>query len=138
MGVRKDSPQFLADFVKKYAENKCRFTMTCDHMGIGPANASEWRHIHPEWDAELSRQERLLAETVEGGLIDEALKDGGQIVAKIFFLKNNWEQKYGERQVLEVQPGQLWFEQKPVIEGEIATKQLGGPNESTPDSVSDN
>lgn len=128
MGVRKDTPQFLADFVKKYAENRCRFTTTCDQMGIAYSNAREWRHIHPEWDAELTKQERLLAEQIEGGLVDEALKPGGQIVAKIFYLKNNWEEKYGERQVLEVQPGQLWFEQKPVIEGELANDKLGGPS----------
>lgn len=124
---RRDTPEFLQEFTKKYAENKCRFTMTCNHMGVSYSVAREWRLTHPEWDAELSNEERLLAEQIEGGLVNEALKDGGNIVAKIFYLKNNWQEKYGERQVLEVQPGQLWFEQKPalpVIEGELGDTKL--------------
>lgn len=123
--MRKDSKELRDAFIKKYAENHCRFTMTCNNIGVSSQVAREWRLTFPDFDEAITREERLLAEQVEGGLIDEALKDGGQIVAKIFYLKNNWEEKYGERQVIDVQPGQLWFEQKPAIQGEEVLPKLG-------------
>lgn len=124
-----DEPGFLDDFVKIYAKHRCRFYLACDQMGVSTSTIREARLTKPEFDAALEKEERLLAEQIESGLVDEALNPDGNIVAKIFWLKNNWKEKYGEKQVFEVQPGQLWFEQKPVLE-------IGGND--TPDTVSDN
>jgi hypothetical protein len=125
---KKDTPEFLEAFAKAYRENKCQLMTTSRLMGISYVTAIKYRNLHPDFNAILDEHEKELAERVEGGLVDEALKDGGQIVAKIFYLKNNWREKYAERTEVNVQPGALWFEKQDAIEGEtVEPKQLESP-----------
>jgi hypothetical protein len=126
---KKDTPEFLAQFVEAYKNNRCLLTSTSKLMDISSVTVIKYRRQHPEFDEALLEADRLLAERVEGGLVDEALKDGGQIVAKIFYLKNNWREKYAERTEVNIQPGALWFDKKDAIDGETL------PKLESPDSI---
>lgn len=107
-----DTPEMRDEFVAAYVENKCQFNKTCLQLGHDRGKVLEWRKIYPEFQKNLALAEDLLNERVEESLIDVALDPKGNIVAKIFHLKNNWKEKYGDKMVHEVEPSQLWFEKK--------------------------
>jgi hypothetical protein len=123
---RHDTDELLNDFIEAYKANLCQLVSTCEILGVAPESIYTYRKTHSWFDEALNKADLLLNERVERTLIEDAVDRDGAPVSRIFYLKNNWKQKYGERQLLEIQPGNLWFEQKPqnVIEGEIAPKQL--------------
>ena len=122
---RKDTEKFKLIFLETYESLNCRLQTTCRALKIAPNTVRNWRRekyekdgvqIENAFDRTMIELERLLAEKVEGKIIDDAV-EGKNIVASIFFLKNNWKEKYGENQQIEVTPSPLWFDNKP-------TKQL--------------
>ena len=119
---RKDTEKFKLIFLETYESLNCRLNTACRALKIAPNTVRNWRkekHVSKEgveienpFDRTMTELERLLAEKVEGGLIEDALQPKGNIVSKIFYLKNNMKDKYGENQQIEITPSKLWFENK--------------------------
>lgn len=110
--LRKDTPELREQFLSLYIKNKCQYVRTCREMKIATDTVDDWRKIHPELQKAMSEAQALLAEKVEESMVDQALDPKGAPVMKIFYLKNNWKEKYGENNRLVVEPSPLWFENK--------------------------
>lgn len=113
MPAHKDSPEVRQAFAELYAVNLGQMLKTCRDLSLDRKSIGDWRKQYPDFDHQLSEIEQNLNEMVEHSLIELALnEEKPNIVAKIFFLKNNWKEKYGERPI--ENPGQalLWFDPK--------------------------
>jgi hypothetical protein len=120
-----------AKFLELYYKNNAAYYTTCEEMGIRRSTIDTWRKENPEFEKDIQEVNRLIAEKVEKTMVDSALDPKGAPVLKIFYLKNNWRDKYGERVEHNVTPSALWFENKKIIEGEIVEpKQLKEENET--------
>jgi len=125
------SEEFRQKFIAEYRKCNCLMYKACRNIGVSHRAVQNWAKLHEELaaDIELAREE--LADDVEGALVKDALSEDGAPVSKIFFLKNNRKERYGDRQVVELETKQLWFEpiQAPTqdfIEGEVVEeKKLG-------------
>lgn len=125
---RRDDNKTKLKFLETYEKLNCQLQTTCRALKIAPNTIRNWRkfkdvvdgvEVENRFNRTMCELERLLQERVEGKLLDDAL-EGKNIVASIFYLKNNWKEKYGENQQIEVTPSKLWFEKKDVkqIEGD--------------------
>lgn len=111
-------------FLKIYTKNNGAYYKSCEEFGITRKTIDAWRKESPEFQEALDNIDKLINEKVEKSLLEEAL-EGTNVVAKIFWLKNNWRDKYGDHVEHEVTPSKLWFQPKDAIEGEIVEpKQL--------------
>lgn len=97
--------------------------MTCREFGLAVDTVEDWRKTDVEFETALQEARSHLNEQVEGGLVEQALKPDGPPVSKIFYLKNNWKEKYGEHYEVEVAPSQLWFQRPAVIDGEVVDRK---------------
>jgi len=121
---RIDSKSVKDEFLRTYESLNARLITTCRALKIAPNTIRNWRkqvvfskdgvEIVNEFAKAMTEIEELIAENVEGSLIDNALDPHGAPVSKIFYLKNNMREKYGENNVLEVTPSKLWFENKEI------------------------
>lgn len=125
-----DEPEKRAEFLRVFEKNNCQTIRTCSEVGISHWKYKDWCKQFPDFNEAVKTAKAKLNERVEDSLVGQALEPGGPPVSKIFWLKNNWQEKYGERQVLEVQPSQLWFEQKKELE-KPELKQLEGKKDGT-------
>jgi len=114
-----------AGFLEAYVKNNGAYTTTCKELKIMRSTVDGWRKENPDFEADLQEVNRLISEKVESTLLDSALDPKGAPVSKIFYLKNNWREKYGERREPDNKTINLWFE-KPkelpeakIIEGEV-------------------
>lgn len=116
--------EFHDRFIAEYRKCNCLMYKTCRNVGVSVRAINNWMKLHEEFaaDIELAREE--LADDIEGALVKDALSEDGAPVSKIFFLKNNRKEKYGDRQVVELEAKPLWFDaiappSQEYIEGEI-------------------
>lgn len=112
----KDTPEDRQKFLKMYQENDCLLIRTCRDFGTTKVTVNEWRRQYPEFDEKMRESQMLLNEGIEGSLVRKAKE--GEVVPMIFYLKNNWREKYADKQYMEVEPSKLWFDatQKPQLE----------------------
>ena len=126
MSFQKYSEDFRDTFVREFKKNRCQVTKTAKQFSMNPNKILEWRKEYPDFNEKLEEAQKELNEAVEETLVDQALDPRGQIVPKIFYLKNNWPQKYADRQVHELEASELWFNRKKMEVKVIEPEQLVG------------
>lgn len=104
------SPEFKKKYLEAYRKHLCLANVTARELGVTARAVRNWRKENPDFDEELTALEEELADEVEGGLIKDAISPDGAPVSKIFYLKNNRREKYGDKQTIEMEPKKLWFD----------------------------
>lgn len=103
-------------FIQQYEVNLAQLHKTCADLGISHDTILRWRKESTDFDSRMQKVQDLLSERVEKSLIELALdEEKPNIVAKIFYLKNNWTDKYGERPMERAGEPSLWFEAKQAL-----------------------
>lgn len=118
-------------FMAEFRACNCLMYKACRNMGVSQRAVQNWVKLHEDFAQEIQLAREELADDIEGALIKDALSEDGAPVSKIFFLKNNRKEKYGDKQVIELEAKQMWFDPLPApsqdfIEGEVVEeKKLG-------------
>jgi hypothetical protein len=130
--------QYYADNVDAYRE-KCRLFISalqekpnvrraCAHAGLDRSTPYVWRANDPDfrqaWDSALEDNH----DEVEGSLYDMAVS-GKNVVATIFYLKNNRRAKYGDRVTVDFQ------DQQRIVEQRLDSLRAHQPEASTKDII---
>lgn len=94
-----NNPKIMKQWIKLYWRNRSAFEKTCDDLGVNSESVHEWIDKFPFFRAAKEKVETLLSEKIEQHLISKAIDDDnpGNVVAQIFYLKNN-HPRYAENQ----------------------------------------